>query len=182
MQLKSAVNKYGALFAKEGQNVTKTMQEDGISEDDIKEVLSAIAEKTLQDNKNKAPIAASVYIEVESILKEIKAMDYTNLTYERFARYGELIQQLPIRMKFDFEVIKVTAIKEPRYEGVKDSPIDIIGIQIADPKPKHTTRIPTSLAIMQNGRIHWAKNKKFFEVIGAQFDQRGNGLFYFIKK
>jgi len=185
LQIKSAARKYSEMFKKDGPSVVKIkMMEDGFSEEDIDEVITFLhekADKQVSETQN-APVSSNEINNIDAILAEIKKLDYNNLTYDQFAKYCELIQQLPTRMKFDFEVIRVKAIKEPRYEGVKDSPIDIVGIEISDPKPKHTTRIPPTIAIMQNGRVQWAKNKKFFEVIGAQFDQRGNGLFYFIKK
>jgi hypothetical protein len=58
--------------------------------------------------------------------------------------------------------------------------VDIIGVAIENNVPKMTTRVSNKTALTQNGSI--VRDEDFFELVGQQFHQRGNGLFYFLKK
>ena len=192
-QINSAVTKFTADFKTLGESGVKVkMLEAGIAEPDADIIIEAIKKvevvsPTASNDNSGTGIAPVVQMPVsktpnDAIKDKLEGFDYNNLKGESFAKYGEVFQGLSANEMFDFQVMKVEAIKKVRYKGVKDSPTDIIGIRIVDSMPKYTTRVNSKTAIAQNGRIERDPDGDFFEVIGQQFDQRGNGLFYLLKK
>ena len=189
-QIKSAVTRFSADFKTLGESGVKVkILEAGIAEADADTIIEAIkktetVEPTKENTTIPAPVATSPISKSpnDSIKDKLAAFDYNNLKGESFAKYGELVQSLPINEKFDFQVMQVEAIVKERYKGVKDTPKDIVGIKIVNSTPKYTTRVNSKTAIAQNGRVERDPDGDFFEVIGQQFNQRGNGLFYLLKK
>lgn len=180
MQVKAAAVKYADLFKSKGEEAAKDqMIIDGITEDDTATIIEAIKKI---DNAPEAPKPTISKTPNDTVKDKFAKFDYQNLKGTSFAEYGEALQSLPANEKFDFEVFKVESIRKVRYKGVKDSPVDINGMKIKDNKPKYTTRVTPKVAILQNGRVQRDEDDNFFEVIGAQFDQVGNGLFYLLKK
>lgn len=183
MKFKAAVSKYAADFKAKGSDVVKLqMLEDGIAEADADEVIEALSTEEVKAPEVIEAVkpVEKAYSPNEAIKDKLAAFDYSNLKGESFAKYGELVQSLPQNQKFDFEVMQVKAIQKVRYKGVKDSPVDIIGVAIENNVPKMTTRVSNKTALTQNGSI--VRDEDFFELVGQQFHQRGNGLFYFLKK
>ena len=193
-QIKSAVTKFTADFKTLGESGVKVkMLEAGIAEsvaniiiEAIKkvEVTSPASEASTKETNFPAPVVKMPVSKSpnDAIKDKLAEFDYNNLKGESFAKYGELVQSLPINEKFDFQVMQVEAIVKERYKGVKDTPKDIVGIKIVNSTPKYTTKVNSKTAIAQNGRVERDPDGDFFEVIGQQFNQRGNGLFYLLKK
>ena len=191
-QIKKAVKEYAADFAVKGADGIKLqLLEDKFSEEDANAIIKALegkgddSEADSEDEKEKEtkkPVEKVASPNV-AIAAKLAGFDYKeNFKGEQFAKYGELVQKLPHEKMFDFDVMKVEAITKVRYKGVKDSPVDIVGVRIIDSKPKMTTRVSPKVALAQNGQIVRDEDGEFFEVVGQQFHQRGNGLFYFLKK
>ena len=182
-QIKAAVKKYAADFEVKGSTGIKLqLLEDNFSDEDADEIIKALEANTGEEEPPKKAVE-KVASPNATIAAKLAGFNYgENFKGESFAKYGELVQKLPHEKMFDFEVMKVEAITKVRYKGVKDSTVDIVGVRIIDSKPKMTTRVSPKVALAQNGQIVRDEDGEFFEVVGQQFHQRGNGLFYFLKK
>lgn len=113
--------------------------------------------------------------------EEIKGSDfkeYIELVGDRAAAFewDDFGNPLPVRGKlqlgelYDFELYRVEVLRAVRYKGVKDSPIDWIGIRVKDRKPVHSTRISVATAIEYNAQILNAHSIA------------GHGKYYLLKK
>ena len=120
-------------------------------------------------------VAKSYNLDLSSRLSKF---DYNNLQGEEFFAYNELIDELDLNKSFDFEEYRVEQITKVRYKGIKDSPVDVIGIRIKDNKPIKITRIAVKHAIANNGFLKVEDDLKTIE--GAQFTH--NNRYYLLKK
>lgn len=105
--------------------------------------------------------------------------DYNNLTGEEFKKYMNHIASLNGNDKRTFKLMRVEVIKKVRYKGIKDSPVDVIGVRIKDSKPIITTLIPVKAATVQNGFIREDEDGEFFELLGSQVET--NQRFYLLQ-
>lgn len=196
----SVVKKYRHL---EGDILHQALTTDSTNytTEEIKEILEAIAKAKLSESDCGTPgpspqqpaaaaapqagIPASPNVE---IAEKLKAFDYSKLTGEPFKKYCLLVQSLPIDGKYDFELYSVETIRAERYRGMKDSPVDTIGIRIKDSKPINTTRIAVKHALATNGRVQpfldreGNAEERGFELVGSQLEHNGNyARFYLLK-
>lgn len=115
---------------------------------------------------------------------DLTLFDYTNLVGQPFIDYCKLVEGLPQREMFDFMVMRVEAVRKVRYKGIKDSPVDVVGIRIVDMKPIHPgTRITTKQVFEMNGHIRI--DDDVAEIIGGHFqvgDPREIKQYYLLKK
>jgi hypothetical protein len=54
---------------------------------------------------------------------------------------------------YDFELYAVRPVRVERYPGLKDSPVDFVGLTLRNTTPEHKTRIPVKIAKEYNGQI-----------------------------
>jgi hypothetical protein len=119
---------------------------------------------------------------------DLSGFDYENLTGESFKEYvrlvgdrsyaerndegkyvpvnGELLQQ----DKYDFVLLPAVPVMVERFPGMKETPIDYVGIKAKTTKPIHKTRIPVATALEYNAQIV------------NQHSRAGHGKYYFLAK
>lgn len=185
-KIKEAVAEYEEDFDTTGADLVKLdLLGKGFSDQEADEVIEVLASKGKTKPKRSAKPKADTEeqtIASESLNSKIadnlKTFNYENLEGEQLAKYYELLESLPHGELFDFEVYKVKVIRQERFEGVPNSPIDVVGIVLESTKPIITTRVYPKTAIAQNGRL--VRGRNYFEIIGQQFHE--NKLFYLLKK
>ena len=108
-------------------------------------------------------------------------------TGEDFKRYVELVGdrsyleitdegekpvygQLKLDDQYDFVLFKAKPIRKARYVGIKDSPIDYVGIEIVNDQPIHTSRMSIKSVLEFNAQIL------------NQHSIAGHGKYYLLKK
>lgn len=108
-------------------------------------------------------------------------------TGEDFKRYVELVGdrsyleitdegekavygQLKLDDQYDFVLFKARPIRKARYVGIKDSPIDYVGIEIVNDQPIHTSRMSIRSVLEFNAQIL------------NQHSIAGHGKYYVLKK
>jgi hypothetical protein len=79
--------------------------------------------------------------------------DYTKLSGKAFQEYIEHIDSLPLHDMCDFELYAVKPVRVERYPGLKDTPIDFVGLTLRNTTPEHKTRIPVKVAKEYNNQI-----------------------------
>lgn len=103
---------------------------------------------------------------------DLKGFDYSNLVGKKFKEYVELVGdrcfvsfdpetgkvepvngQLQTNKSFDFECYKAAPVMKERFPGMKDTPVDFIGITLKNTTPEFTTRMSVANAIELNGQI-----------------------------
>ena len=119
----------------------------------------------------------------EELLDALSKIDYADMTGQNYRDYCMLLQSLPERNNYNFAVMKVEPLKKVRYVGVKESPVDIVGVRIKDVKPVIAkTRVTPKQAMQANGKLVKIPDSDVYELIGGQFFNEGNNQFYFLKK
>lgn len=194
----SAVKKYSQLPADKLRGAIEG-DANNYQPEDVEEILAAIALGATQGSASPSkesrtstaeitPAAGSVNPNA-AIADKLAAFDYNRMTGEAFKKYALFVQTLPIEKAFDFEVYAVEVVKNVRYKGIKDSPVDTVGFKIKNMRPIHTTRIPVKHALVTNGRVEPFRDTEGnaeetgFEVTGCQLDHNGsNGRYYLLKK
>jgi hypothetical protein len=110
---------------------------------------------------------------------DLSRFDYSNMKGQMFEDYNKLINTLKHNDFYDFETMKVRAVKKVRYKGVQGSPIDIVGFELKEIKPINTTRIPLKYALEMNGRMTPDEEGNYY-LTGGQFEN--SGIYYLLKK
>lgn len=119
----------------------------------------------------------------------LAGIDYGNLKGEAFKKYVSLVgdrsftvvdeetgeeKQIVGQLRQDqelvFELYKAKPLRRTRYAGVKESPMDFVGIELVNNKPEHTTKIPVKVALEHNAQIL------------NQHSIAGHGKYYLLKK
>jgi hypothetical protein len=118
----------------------------------------------------------------------LSQFNYEGLTGESFKEYVSLVGdrsfielndegratpvtgKLMLQDKYDFVLLPAVPVMKVRYPGVKDSPIDYVGIKAKTLQPIHKTRIPVSAALEYNAQII------------NQHSRAGHGKYYFLAK
>lgn len=95
--------------------------------------------------------SATVITAPKETALDLSAFDYTELKNAKLIDYIKLAEAIPWNERHDYQLYKCEVIKQPRYEGVPNSPIDITGIRITDNKPLNTTSITAKRANILNG-------------------------------
>lgn len=112
------------------------------------------------------------YNKMQDTVSILAGIDYGNLKGEAFKKYVSLVgdrsfvvldeetgqeKQVVGQLRQDqelvFEQYRAKPVRRPRYIGVKDSPIDFVGIELVNTKPEHTTKIPVKVALEFNAQI-----------------------------
>jgi len=114
-----------------------------------------------------------------AIADKLAAFDYSNLTGKNLTDYLEFHATLNWNTDYDYDYFRIDIKKEPRYEGVKDSPVDITGISLKESKPINTTRISAKTAATLNG-VNLKKTRQGTLIEGAQFENTKK--IYLLKK
>lgn len=157
-----------------------------ITEDELDELMTSMkqpVEETAPLTVDKIQLNGEKKSLNGSIADKLKDFNYENLTGEKFRDYCLLVQTLQLSDSYDFEQYKVEVVKKPRYRGVKDSPVDVIGFKMVNTKPINTTRIPVKVALIFNGTVRQEEGENFFETIGSQLEHNGKeGRYYLLKK
>ena len=154
----------------------------------LKEAKPDITEKEIEEaianiEKEGAISLATRQTPNAAISEKLSGYDYENMIGDKFRDYCLFVQSLQLDDSYDFEQYLVEVQKKPRYRGVKDSPVDIIGFKMVNSKPINTTRIPVKMALITNGRVSIPEGENFFETIGSQLEHNGkNGRFFLLKK
>ena len=187
-KIKNAVAEYQEDFDTTGADPVKLdLLGKGFTDQEADEVIQALSVNASKPVAGKPKPKAKVIAEVPvfdpenpniSIADRLKAFNYENLEGEELAKYYELLDSLPHSEMYDFEVYKVDVLRQERFEGVPNSPIDVVGIVLESTKPVIRTRVYPKTAIAQNGRLERGRNH--FEIFGQQFHE--NKLFYLLKK
>jgi hypothetical protein len=180
-KIKTLVSEYQKDFEKTDADLVRLdVLEKGFTEQEADEVIEALTKgPTKAEAATKSVAKPVVDASPNELIKaRLAKIDYQNLHWENFAEYYELVESLPADKMFDFEIVKVEAIQQTRFEGVPGSPIDTIGVKVISTQAVSTTRVHAKTAITQNGRI--TRGRNFFEIVGQQFHQ--NRLFYLLKK
>lgn len=189
MKLKSAVAKFGPMLATTSEEDMKVLladPENGYTAEEQEEVLAAIkkpveSEAPKENNATNQAIPKLKAIGEEVEIPDFKPEDLANP--KKFKEYVQWLLTVPGNTKLRFDLMKVESIREVRYEGVKDSPVDIVGIRIKDNKPYLSgTLIPVKHAVLHNGYI--AEGKNWFGLEGSQLADvmNTNKMFYIVKK
>lgn len=186
MKLKSALAKFGPMLATTTEDDLKVLladPENGYTPEEQEEVLAAL--KSSQPDQNGSaesqPEPTLVKKEEGIVIPDFKPEDLANP--KKFKEYVQWLLTIPGNTKLKFDLMKVESIREVRYEGVKDSPVDIVGIRIKDNKPYLPgTLIPVKHAVLHNGYI--AEGKNWFGLEGSQLADvmNTNKMFYIVKK
>ena len=187
-KIKDAVAEYQQDFDTLGADLVRNdVLAKGFTEQEAEEVIEALsvdASKPVAAKpkpKTKVTAEAPVFDPENPnsrIADKLKVLDYENLEGEELAKYYELLESLPHSELYDFEVYKIKVRRQERFEGVPNSPIDVVGIILESTKPVISTRVYPKTAIAQNGRLERGRNH--FEIFGQQFHE--NKLFYLLKK
>lgn len=174
MTLKAAVGKFQPLIdeGKTPDQVKAELEKEeyGYSDVDISEILKALHEANSGDNPNNK----------SKVQGDAPKFDYSDLKGENFKEYMQYIASLDGNEKKVFDLYRVEVIKKPRYKGIQNSPVDIVGVRIKDVKPISSTLIPIRHASTQNGFVRVDEEGEFFELIGSQVSE--NGRFYLLKQ
>jgi hypothetical protein len=120
---------------------------------------------------------------------DLSGFDYKNLVGANFKKYVELVgdrsyrefdaetgEEKPVvgRLKendhYEFQLFKVDVVMKVRFPGIKDSPLDFIGLRTKTDRPEHTTKIPIRTAHELNAQILNAHSRA------------GHGKYYLLKK
>jgi hypothetical protein len=120
---------------------------------------------------------------------DLEGFNYKDLTGGSFKKYVELVgdrsavfewdergNPIPITSKlrqddhYDFVLMRVDVVRKVRFPGVKDSPVDYVGLRVKDDTPIHTSRISVATALEYNAQIVNAHGIA------------GHGKYYFLKK
>jgi hypothetical protein len=160
------------------------LPEGDISEAELREKVGNVEEgdenKALDNNPNSEA--------------DVDGFDYENLTGDAFQKYIHLTgdhaaiemkdgkpviknrQTVPVRgslnlnKKYDFVLLPVMPVREERFPGVNESPVDYVGLKAKSLKPEHTTRITLKDALEYNRQI------------GNAHSIAGHGKYYFLKQ
>lgn len=172
----SAIKKYSHLSSKTTDLLAALKEDDNkYSDEDITEIVEAIVVKKTDTEPQKS-------------LLVLDGFDYENLSGESFKKYCLYVQSLQLEDRYVFEQYKVEAIKKVRFRGVKDSPIDIIGIKLVNTKPTTVTKIGVKHALIFNGRVleiinNDTKEVEGWELIGSQLaDSANKNMHYYLLK
>jgi hypothetical protein len=119
---------------------------------------------------------------------DLDEFNYESLTGENFKEYVRLVgdrsyterndegKYVPVNGsllqndKYDFILLPAVPVMVERFPGMKDTPIDYIGIKAKTLTPIHRTRIPVSTALEYNAQIV------------NQHSRAGHGKYYFLAK
>lgn len=96
--------------------------------------------------------------------------DYKNLRDGEWSKYQELVDSLPLYGQYDFHLFRAKPLFRDRYPGIKDSPVDMVGIEIKNDTPEHRTRVSVMVAKEFNGQIL------------NQHSRAGHGKYYLLAK
>jgi hypothetical protein len=107
---------------------------------------------------------------------DLSQFDYKNLKGDSFKEYAKFVSKIPNNQQFVFDVFTVDAIKQQRYKGMSGSPVDIIGVQIKNDTPIHSTKIALKHANTLNGIVIDEDGN----VVSAQFENTKR--IYLLKK
>jgi hypothetical protein len=191
-QINAALKKLKDL---QGEELTTAIK-DNYPEDEATQILDSIGVKgdagdipgTTQPPIDETPIVESAKVAdpSEEIIKQLKAIDTKEgLKGADCKKYYELLNQLDGNVHLTFEVKKVDVIRDQRYEGVENSPVDLVGVIIKETKNIHTTKIPVKHALQFIGRLEFPmrKDPSYFNIVGSQINpgHPAVGRFYFVK-
>ena len=188
MKLKSALAKFGPMVATTSDDDLKVLLSDaanGFTQEEQEEVFAAL-KKGVEEPPKQTPEGGTSTVPQATTGSEIQIPDFEPADLANPVKFKEYVQWLlsiPGNTKLKFDLMKVESIREVRYEGVKDSPVDIVGIRIKDNKPYlGGTLIPVKHAVQHNGYI--AEGKNWFALEGSQLADvmNTNKMFYIVKK
>lgn len=181
MKLKAAVAKYRPMKAegKSDEDILTAIKldENGYDDDQAAEILAAVNAE-VPDQAPPPPPSPNLNDQsnagnsLPDPLAALASIDYNNLKGEAFKKYvaivgdrsfvvldeetgqeKQVVGQLQQDKEYDFELYRAKPIRRPRYVGVKDSPMDFVGIELVNTKPEHKTRIPVKVALEANAQI-----------------------------
>jgi hypothetical protein len=84
---------------------------------------------------------------------DLSQFDYKNLKGKSFTEYAKFVAKLNGNESHVFDVFKIDPIKQQRYKGMSGSPVDIIGIEIKNDTPIHSTKMALRNANTLNGIV-----------------------------
>lgn len=180
---KAALKVYSPLLSEKSiEEVTELIKADekGYKDDEVAEIVAAL--QNPEKDKPLVPVSPNAEL-------DLSGFDYKALTGKKFREYVELVGdrsyvefdaesgqekgvvgKLLQNESFDFELFKVEVVRKQRFPGVKDTPMDFIGVKVKSDTPEHKTRIPISHALEYNAQILNAHSLA------------GHGKYYLLKK
>lgn len=190
--LNKALKKYQPMLSagKSIDEITTELQvdENGYDQDEIQQILKEL-DPASGTPPPPPPPPPGTGTKGPDELAELASIDYKNLKGEQFKKYVELVgdrsyrtvndetgEELPVVGKlrqdksYEFEQYRAVPIFKSRFPGIKDSPMDFIGVELLRDKPEHTTKIPVSVALEFNAQIL------------NQHSRAGHGKYYLLKK
>ncbi len=154
-------------------------QAQGLHAGDVIE--TPLPDTTIGDNRSKTGAETNS----PNASLNLSRFDYSNLKGDAFKEYLLLVAGLRLDDKYDFEEHVVNPIKEDRFEGVENSPVDVVGIRLKSPgNPERVTRMALKHALAFNGKIQETKTGKHFTISGGQWTEHTNSrcVYYLLKK
>jgi hypothetical protein len=163
-------------------DITTELQVDdnGYEADEMKQIIDGLGlGEGDADNADKAdktqqpPIEQPKPAAKENPLAELAEIDYKQLsTKKEFRKYAELVgdrslfdidetsgKPVPVVGKlrqndeYVFELYKAKPVRKERFPGMKNSPIDFVGVEILRDTPEHQTKITVGIALEYNSQI-----------------------------
>lgn len=153
---KSAVEKYSALV-KEGKPIEDiklaiSLDEKGFDEAGVDEILAAVLGDTKGKPETKKEEKPRVKSQSETL--GLDRFDYRNLKGESYEEYLKMVtEKLFAHVQYRFCCYKARPIKKERYPGLRDTPVDIIGVLIESDIPINRTKIEARHAIDLNKQL-----------------------------
>jgi hypothetical protein len=142
-------------FAEDGEEALRlVLAEDSkeYTEDEVHQICTALLSE-------KSAIKSATNLTVKNINPnsklDLSEFDYSKLRDVPFTKYQELFNSLGKRDHYDFEQFFATGIFEFEFNRkTGQSEHILVGIQVNNPKPINTTRIPISVAEELNRQVY----------------------------
>ena len=171
------------------QEIQDLLLENEFTLEEVGEVLKAKAAEPANENEDFIPKIGEYDPKNPNASLDLSGFNFKSIKGESFKNYVQLVgdknflvedeetnEWHPINGKlrlddqYDFELYKVRPIRKKRYQGIENSPVDYVGLEIKDDAVIHTSRMPVKAALEHNLQITNAHSLA------------GHGKYYFLKK
>lgn len=179
MTLKAAVSKYNTVPVDQLEAALQA-DEKKFTAEDIAEIIAEINNTPQQIQQ---PIKND---EQKAKVLDLTKFDYSKLDSKSLIELFELMATLNDNTKYPFAEYRVEILRGERFEGMKDSPVDIIGIRLKDSKPiKETFSTWKTIKSLNGANILTTRTGQKY-ITDGQFAQAsgrpGEGRIYLPKK
>ncbi|MDP4264917.1 MAG: hypothetical protein Q8941_20480 [Bacteroidota bacterium] len=161
-QFQEAIKKYASQKQPTIDETSELIQIDGIAKEDADKIAAGIFGQLMNVGSNAKPLQPA------APPIEIKKFDFKNLTGDNWTAYLAFIDTLPWGRHFKFSLYAAVPIMKERYPGLKDTPIDMVGLTIKNDVPVNTSSIPIRIAKEYNAQIL------------NEHSRAGNGRYYLL--